>query len=140
MLFSCNKSTSSSPEKMLLSTLFCSKPKLLSCFPKASCEQVALAVVISHTAFLKLKVSKILKLISCMAIASKLRLFSCSKLDLLLEASPSRIPKFTCCRVLTLLALSFSLTVVQKKLPQQEVSSSCFSFSVSGTFWQSCCS
>ena len=45
----------------------------LRCFPKASSEQavVALVVVISHL-FLKLKVSKILKLSSCFCIVLKL--------------------------------------------------------------------
>ena len=46
---------------------------VLSCFPKASSEQavVALVVVISHL-FLKLKVSKILKLISWRSMLLKL--------------------------------------------------------------------
>ena len=49
---------------------------VLSCWPKASSEQavVALVVVICHL-FLKLKVSKILKLISC---RSKLLKLVCS--------------------------------------------------------------
>ena len=73
MAFSCNMTQSWSPTKMLLSTSLVLRPKLLSCLVSSSCGgQAVNLVVFSCHRFIKLKVSKILKLRSWKACSGKL--------------------------------------------------------------------
>ena len=73
----CCKMTSSSPEKRFWSILFWSSLKLLRWFCKASSEQAVVAlVIVSCHPCPKLKVRRILKLISCSSLLLKLFGFS----------------------------------------------------------------